>query len=304
MSALRHATLLGDHGAEAHLLGWLAVVGSNRLLLADALAYGERALAAARLSGDDHARAAALDGLKTVRAHLGEMPALGRLIGELEPLLRRLGDLWLLQWCVFESALPAAATGAWDEAAARMSEALAVNRRSGYTGYEKWYVAHLGWIARLRGRHDDAVRYGRRSLDLDAHAWWSAAALGMHATTLIEIGETREAAAILERGLEDHTLPDAQAYRLRCLAPLAEATGSRAPRRGRRDAGRRPGAARHGLAAGHGRLRVGGPGPARPRRTARGAPRAEAPAHRRVPGGWLAPAAAARDLAARCRAEL
>ncbi|GIH73901.1 ATP-binding protein [Planobispora longispora] len=305
MSALRHATLLGDHGAEAHLLGWLAVVGSNRLLLADALAYGERALAAARLSGDDHARAAALDGLKTVRAHLGEMPALGRLIGELEPLLRRLGDLWLLQWCVFESALPAAATGAWDEAAARMSEALAVNRRSGYTGYEKWYVAHLGWIARLRGRHDDAVRYGRRSLDLDAHAWWSAAALGMHATTLIEIGETREAAAILERGLEDHTLPDAQAYRLRCLAPLAEATGSRALL-DEADAMLGAVQAPPGTAWLQGTDAYVSVARAR---LARGEPREALRVLKPLltaasQAGWLAPAAAARDLAARCRAEL
>ncbi|MFB9880294.1 AAA family ATPase [Planobispora siamensis] len=305
LAALRHATLLGDHGAEAHLLGWLAVVSSNRLLLADALAYGERALLTARQSGDDHARAAALDGLKTAHAHLGEMPALGRLIGELEPLLRRLGDLWLLQWCVFESALPAAATGAWDEATARISEALAVNRRSGYTGYEKWYVAHLGWVARLRGRHDDAVRYGRQSLDLDSHAWWSAAALGMHATTLIEIGETREAAAILERGLEDCAPPDTQAYRLRCLAPMAEATGSRAL-----------------LEEAHAMLRAiqAPPGAAWLQGTdayvsvarawlARGAPRealrvldpvlAAAPA-----AGWLAPTATARDLAARCQAAL
>ncbi|GGS50021.1 hypothetical protein GCM10010156_05920 [Planobispora rosea] len=158
MAALRHATLLGDHGAEAHLLGWLAVVSSNRLLLADALAYGERALAAARLSGDDHARAAALDGMKTVRAH-------------------------------------------------------------------------LGWVARLRGRHDDAVRYGRQSLDLDSHAWWRAAALAMHATTLIEIGETREAAALLERGLEDYAPHDTQAYRLRCLGPGRPLPGADLTRR-------------------------------------------------------------------------
>ncbi|GII00084.1 ATP-binding protein [Planobispora takensis] len=305
LAALRHATLLGDHDAEAHLLGWLAVVSSNRLLLADALAYGERALLAARLSGDDHARAAALDGLKTAHAHLGEMPALGRLIGELEPLLRRLGDLWLLQWCVFESALPAAATGAWDEAAARISEALAVNRRSGYTGYEKWYVAHLGWIARLRGRHDDAVRYGRQSLDLDSHAWWSAAALGMHATTLIEIGETREAAALLERGLEDCTPPDTQAYRLRCLAPMAEATGSRVLLE-EADAMLRAIQAPSGAAWLQGTDVYVSVARAW---LARGAPRealrvlepvlAAAPA-----AGWLAPAAAAGDLAARCRAEL
>jgi DNA-binding SARP family transcriptional activator len=225
---LRLAELLGDRAAEAHLLGWLSVIASNRLLLEDALTYGRRALTAAEAAGDERAMAAALDGLKTAHAHLGDVAALGELIDELEPLVRRLGDLWLLQWCVFESALPYAAAGAWDQAVARVEQALAVNRRSGYTGYESWYVAHLGWLERLRGRHDEAIRHGRQSLGLDSHAWWNSAAAAIYATTLIEVGDTAQATTLLERGLESCERHRTQAYRLRCLAPLAEVTGSRA----------------------------------------------------------------------------
>ncbi|MBA2894509.1 ATP-binding protein [Nonomuraea soli] len=302
---LRQATLLGDRGAEAHLLGWLAVVSSNQLRLGDALGHGHRALAAARQAHDDHALAAALDGLKTAHAHLGRMPELSRLIGELEPLLRELGDLWLLQWCVFESALPMVAVGAWDDAAARIHDALAVNRRSGYTGYDRWYLAHLGWIARLRGDYDEAVRYGRQSLDGDSHAWWTAATPAMHATTLIELGHDAEATALLERAMEACSAHGTLAYTLRCLAPLAEVTGSatllkeadtlvsgiETP----------PGAAwlqgtdayvsvaRAHLARGD----------------ARGALRVLEPVLTAAPGaGWTAPVAAARELAGRCRAAL
>ncbi|WP_162605876.1 ATP-binding protein [Jiangella aurantiaca] len=225
--SLRLAQLLGDRPAESELLAWLSVLSASRLRFDDALAYGRRALALARDIGDDDTLAVALDGVKTAYAYLGEVHELRAVLDELEPLCRRSGDLWLLQWCLFESAFPSIARGDWDRATARVEEALAVNRRSGYSGYESWYVSNLGWIARLRGRYDDAVRHGRRSLTLQAHAWFSASSLAAYATTLLELGESGQAVALLERGLAVAGRHRTEAYRLPCLAALAGATDSR-----------------------------------------------------------------------------
>jgi len=226
MEGLRLATALGDRGAESELLGWLAVVSANQLRFDRALDQGHRALAAARATGDDRARAAALDGLKSAYAYLGEIDLLRGILDELEPLLRRLGDLWLTGWCLFESAFPLIGVGAWDDATARVRDALAVQRRSGYTGYEGWYVAHLGWLARLAGRPDEAVALGREALAMESHAWWSAAVPTMLAETLLELGGTAEAVALLEQSLASCDRHRTRSYRLRCLAPLAFATGS------------------------------------------------------------------------------
>jgi hypothetical protein len=48
----------------------------------------------------------------------------------------------------------------------------------------------------------------------------------MLATTLLEVGETAEAVELLEAARAAAQQDGSQAYRLRCLAPLAEATGA------------------------------------------------------------------------------
>ena len=151
-----------------------AVLASNRLQFVEALDLGARAVAAGRSSGDEHALALGLDGLKTVYAYTGQLAELDELTSELEVLLRRAGDLFLLQWTVFERAMIPFAAGQWDQARAGVEEALVLARRSGRRGYEAWYLAHLGWIARLQGRIDDAVAHGRRSLDAPTtiHTWF------------------------------------------------------------------------------------------------------------------------------------
>ncbi|WP_344388197.1 ATP-binding protein, partial [Asanoa iriomotensis] len=223
--ALRLAEQLGDRGGQAELLGWLAVLSSNQLRFVEALAYGRRATEAARGIGGG-ALAAAFDGLKTAYAYLGEVAELSALLGELEPLVRQMGDLWLLQWCRFESAFPHLAAGRWAEAAARVEEAMAINERSGYGSYTSWYLAHLGWIARLDGRRDDALELARRASTMDSHAWFTAAVDALHGTTLVEYGDPAAAIPLLEHGLAVSASHRTTAYRLRCLAPLAEATGS------------------------------------------------------------------------------
>ncbi len=230
-AGLAIAESFGDRAAEAGLLARLAIVASNRLCFTEALAYGRRAVAAGRLAGDERALTLGLDGLKTSLAYLGELAGLTEVIGELEPLTRRQGDLLLLHWAVFESAFPAIAAADWELARARIGEAIEVNGRSGYVGHETWLVAHLGWVARLQGRYDEATELGRRAVALSrptAHRWWRPTAQALLATTLLESGETAEAVQLLVDAVAHVGLDGNEAHRLRCLAALAEATHSRA----------------------------------------------------------------------------
>jgi tetratricopeptide (TPR) repeat protein len=224
---LRLAEQLGDRGAEARLLSWLAILDCNQLRFAEAYEHGRRADEAARASGDEAALIAALDGRKTAYAYLGEVGQLTAVLDELEPRVRRTGNLRLLQWCVFESAFPHVAAGRWDTADRLVGDALAISARGGYTGYAAWYVAHRGWIARLAGRTRDALALGKQAVEMDSHAWFVAAVSSMYATTLLTAGAPDRAIPLLERGLEVCGTHRTAAYRLRCLAPLAEATGSR-----------------------------------------------------------------------------
>jgi DNA-binding SARP family transcriptional activator/tetratricopeptide (TPR) repeat protein len=226
------ARRLGDDAVAADLLGRLAVLTSNRLDFVAAREYGLAAVAAGRASGDPAALRRGLDGLKTSCAYVGDFAALAEVTAELEPLARRSGDLFLLQWLVFEQSFIPLAAGDWDRAAALVEEATALNRRSGRVKYEGWFLAHLGWIARLAGHTGDAVGHGRRAVAAvppDGHSWFGATASSMLACTLLSTGEEagrREAVRLLRHGLAAADRSGAEGYRLRCLAPLAEATGS------------------------------------------------------------------------------
>jgi tetratricopeptide (TPR) repeat protein len=151
-NGLRLAELLGDQAAAADLLARLAIIATNRLQFDLALDYGQRAAAAGRAASDEHALAAGLDGLKNVHAYLGHTDVLATVLDELDPLLRRQGDLYLLQTAVFESAFVPMAAGDWEQATAAMESAIEINRRSGYPHSAAKYVAYLGRLARLLGR--------------------------------------------------------------------------------------------------------------------------------------------------------
>ena len=231
-SGLRIAESLGDRATEADLLARLAIVAANRLRLDAALEYGLRAVAAGRASADQHALAAGLDGLKIAYLSLGNARGLAAVLAELNPLLRRLGDLFLLQWAEFESAYLFIAAADWDQAAAAMRAGLEVNRRGGYPQFAAWYTANLGWLARLQGHDDEAVTLGRQALAMAIteeeyeHTWWKAAACAMLGATLLQHGDRAEAIGLFERGLATAEEAGVEAYRLRCSAPLAAATGS------------------------------------------------------------------------------
>ena len=230
-AGLRIAESFGDRAAEADLLARLAVVASHRLSFTQALDYGRRAAAAGRAAGDERALLLGLDGLKTGLAYLGELAELTEVVAELEPLARRQGDLFRLHWAVFEGAFPAIASADWERARAGIEEAIEMSVLSGYVGHEPWLVAHLGWVARLQGYHDESAALGRRAVALSGrteHRWWQPTAQALLATTLIESGETGEAVALLDDAVAHVGADGNEAHRLRCLAALAQATSSRA----------------------------------------------------------------------------
>jgi len=228
-NGLRLAELLGDQAAAADLLARLAIIATNRLQFDLALDYGQRAAAAGRAASDEHALAAGLDGLKNVHAYLGHTDVLATVLDELDPLLRRQGDLYLLQTAVFESAFVPMAAGDWEQAIAATESAIEINRRSGWPHWAASYFAYLGWVARLRGRDDEAISLGRRALDLcqaNDHPWVAALACAELGTTLVAAGNRAEAIELFERGHATAETAGAEAYVLRCLGPLAEATRS------------------------------------------------------------------------------
>lgn len=228
---LRIAESLGDRAAEADFLSMLAISASIRLRYKPALEYAQRSLTVGRAANDDQALLPGLDGLKTVYWGLGELAALRPVLDELRPLVMRLGDVFSLQWLEFESAFLSIAAADWDGAAAAMQASIEANSRSGYPHYAAWFWAHLGWLARLRGCDEEAVNHGRQALAVaEGHpnTWWHAAACALLGGTLLATGDRSGAIEKFERGLAVAERSGVEAFVLRCAAPLAAATGSRA----------------------------------------------------------------------------
>jgi DNA-binding SARP family transcriptional activator len=229
MTGLHIAESLGDRVSQADLLGRLAIIATNRLRLDEGLDLALRAVATARAAADEQALITGLDGLKAAYLCIGDAASLDALITELLPLERKHGDLMRLQWAEFESAFPAFAAANWDTAEARIQAALLTNSRSGYPSWAAWYTTHLSLIARLRGRDAEAIETGRSALaaaDQHGHSWLNAAASAALGSALLSVGERAEATALFERGLAAAQKHGAEAYILRCMAPLAAVTGS------------------------------------------------------------------------------
>ena len=230
-NGLRIAESLGDRASEANMLSQLAILAANRLRLDEALDRSLRGMAAGRVAADDHALASGLDGLKTVYLSLGDIGALTGVLAELLPLLRRLRDPFLIQWAEFDNAFPAIAAADWTAAAVAMKSAIEINGTAGYPHTTAWYVAHQGWLARLCGRIEEAIRLGHQAVELtEQHevTWWQATACAMLGDTVLLAGDRAGAIALFERGLAAARQAGVEGYLLRCAAPLAAATGSRA----------------------------------------------------------------------------
>ncbi|HUA42383.1 MAG TPA: AAA family ATPase [Streptosporangiaceae bacterium] len=229
-AGLRIAESLGDRGTEADLLSRLAIVAGNRFQFDAALNLGRRAVAAARATADEQALITGLDGLKGAYLNVGDAASLGPLLAELLPVAQRHGDLVHVQWAEFDSAFLAFAAADWETAEARIQAALLTNRRSGYPSWAGLYAAHLGLIARLRGRDADAIQAGRDALataDQHGHSWSIAVASATLGSTLLtSAAAAAESTALFEHGLSAAETDGTESYVLRCLAPLAYVTRS------------------------------------------------------------------------------
>ena len=222
------AAELGDAVAEAMFRTRIAVLECTRLRLGTGLDLATAGVAEARATGSPEAIARSLDGLKSAHAYCGDADGLRTVLDELVPLLGRLRVPWLMQWALLESALVPAADGYWEEARRRVDEALEVNRATGYGAYAGFFRAQRGWLARWAGDLDAAMDDGRRSVADTSpadHPWWYATAVGTYATTLLGVGRRDEAAELCVAGLGALGDEAGAAYRLRCLAPLAAASG-------------------------------------------------------------------------------
>ena len=106
---------------------------------------------------------------------------------------------------------------------------MTLGRHEGIVNYSCcWFLAHLGWVARLQGRLEEAVRHGRDAVDLvpvAGQVWFGPATRSLLAGTLLEFGDAAGARELLETAQRDAGPDGAESYRLRCLAPLAEVTG-------------------------------------------------------------------------------
>ena len=227
-AGLRRAAEIGDTVAQALFRSRIVVLECSRLRLREAHDLAANGLAESRRTGVVEAVARSLDGLKSVHAYCGDAASLVPVLDELLPLLHQHRLPWLLQWAQLESALVPASRGAWAEARACVDEALETNRRTGYGAYTGFFLAQRGWLARLAGEIETAVADGRsavREASPTVHPWWYATAVGTYASTLLTLDRPDEAAELCTAGLSALGAEAGAAYRLRCLAPLAAATG-------------------------------------------------------------------------------
>jgi DNA-binding SARP family transcriptional activator/tetratricopeptide (TPR) repeat protein len=226
VDGLRLAGELADRVAESDFAGRLVVMEASRLRFEQALGHAERAISAARAAADDRALLIGLDAVKTARAYLGDTGPLQAAVDELGPLLRQIGNTWLLQWCVFESSFAAMAVGDSLTTRTLIDESLRLNEQTAYPAYACFFLAHRGWFARLDGEMDTALSDGLRAVEHASskeHPWWFATAAGIYAGTLLAAGRRDEAAEMAQSGLDSVGDHAAEAYLLRCLAPMAAA---------------------------------------------------------------------------------
>ena len=226
-AALPLAQALDDVTSQVRLLSRMSVLYTNRLQLAQAFDYGHRALALARDLEDERTLALAMDSIEVAAAFVGDFTTLDELAPQLVTLHRRHGDLWYLQFALYQGSYVAIGAGRWDDALAQLEEVLAINRRVGDRGSEPIYVSTQGWVHRSRGAYQAAVHHGRLAVNQSEELGdtgsmaWSAACLGW---TLLEVYALEEAVCYLKQGLQAAEAAMVLSHVLRCAGPLAWAS--------------------------------------------------------------------------------
>lgn len=218
------AETLGDTRALVSVLSRTSLVHTNQLSFDLALADGEQALKLAQGFGDERLEARALDSLKQVAMQLGDLARLQELAARLGDIYRRHGELWYLQFVVFERSLVPMAAGGWGEAEDRIREALALGRRLGDRGNQPLYLATLGWVHRSRGAYAEALELGRQAVGLAyavGHAEWTALTELEQGRTLLELFAVGDAVTHLDRGAQAGEEAGSLNLLLRCLGHLS-----------------------------------------------------------------------------------
>ncbi len=222
-AALVIAEELGDEASQVDALNRLSLVLANELEFAAAVEVGERALQIARRAGDELAVSRALDSLKFAALQLGDIERLAELCAELERTQRRRGDLWFLQWTLYESAHVPLERCEWHEAERRASEALAISERISDHPSAVLIRDTSGWIARCRGDYARALALGREAVtraDTPQADWLGWVSAGL-AAPLLDLFAGEEAMAVLERGLAAAERNRARGQIFRCLGALS-----------------------------------------------------------------------------------
>src|SRR5207247_1454480 len=101
--ALDLAERLGEREAQVEILSRSSIVQTNQVRFDRAAAFGERALTLARALAREPTLAIAIDAQKQVAVELGDLATVQETTRWMEASCRRRGDLWRLQFVVFES---------------------------------------------------------------------------------------------------------------------------------------------------------------------------------------------------------
>ena len=224
-AALRIAEELGDEAGQVSVLNRLSLVLANELEFAEAVELGERALAIARRADDEPAVSHALDCLKFAALQLGDVERLEQLCAELARGQRKRGELWYLQWTLSESCHVPVERCDWPEAERRIEEALAINERIGDSLSRPLMRDTASWVARCRGDYARSLAFGREAVayaDTLEADWLGWAAAGL-ATPLMDLHESEQAVAVLERGLAAAERNRSRGQIFRCLGALSSA---------------------------------------------------------------------------------
>jgi class 3 adenylate cyclase/tetratricopeptide (TPR) repeat protein len=192
----------------AGTLSRLSIVRTNLLDLRGAFLAGERALDVARASGEEEAVAEALDAIEVASVMIGDFDRVEALADELSAIYRRRGEMWYLQYAVYQSFWGPLAHGHWDTALQRLSEAEKIAEGLHDRGVLPLYLASRSWLERSRGSYGEALSLGRRavaSAEELGHLEWQAWGKCVVGRTLLEVGGGVDAIPVLEQALETAT---------------------------------------------------------------------------------------------------
>ena len=224
--ALELAERLGRPLDVVGALSRLSIVRTNLLDLRGAFVAGDRALETARASGEEGAVAEALDAIEVASVMIGDFDRVETLADELSEIYRRRGEMWYLQYAVYQSYWGPLAHGDWDTALRRLGEAEEIAEGLQDRGVLPLYLASRSWLERNRGAYGDALSLGRRALaaaeELGHLEWqtWGNYVLGR---ALLEVGGGVDAIPVLERALETATDGGSIAMQVRAGGFLAVA---------------------------------------------------------------------------------